>query len=228
MPDHNRIYREEAERYHQLIAKQPLLDEVIEEIRPFKGLDVVDIGAGTGRLSAVLAAKANSLTAVDASQAMLNLNGSRMAALGLYNWTLKVGEHQNLPLVNCSADLITAGWTIGYIANDEVDESEQKLKETIAEMKRVLRPCGTIIIFETMGTGVTAPNLPNMLHNYYERLEKEYGFSHKSIRLDYQFDSVQQAEESTRFFFGEELADQVVKEQWSIVPECAGVWWLHM
>ena len=28
-----------------------------------------------------------------------------------------------------------------------------------------------------------------------------------------------------RFFFGDELAAQTVREQWQIVPECTGLWW---
>ena len=54
-PDHEGIYRQEALQYHELISKQPELAGVIEGIRPFAGLDIVDLGAGTGRLSEILA-----------------------------------------------------------------------------------------------------------------------------------------------------------------------------
>ncbi|WP_218240906.1 hypothetical protein, partial [Pseudomonas sp. 2822-17] len=87
------------------------------------------------------------------------------------------------------------------------------------EIMRVLRTNGTAIIFETMGTGFETPNPPAFLKQYYSLLENKYGFSHKWIRADYEFDSVQQAEELTRFFFGDELADRVVNEKLTRVPE---------
>jgi hypothetical protein len=55
-----------------------------------------------------------------------------------------------------------------------------------------------------------------------------YGFSHKWIRTDYEFESVEQAVELTRFFFGEQLADDVHAQKLTRVPECAGIWWLHV
>ncbi|MFD0710502.1 class I SAM-dependent methyltransferase [Paenibacillus sp. GCM10027626] len=228
MPDHARIYIEEAEKYHLLISKQPLLHDVIEEVRPTTGLDIVDVGAGTGRLTAVLASKARSIIAIDESAGMLEVNAKRLKELGLGNWRTIVAEHRKLPLENASADLVVAGWTIAYLANDEVEDGEGNLNAAIAEMKRVLRPGGTIIIFETMGTGEKQPNPPAILKNYYKRLQEEYHFSYKWIRMDYTFENTEQAEELTRFFFGDALADRVKQEQLKTVPECAGVWWLHI
>jgi hypothetical protein len=36
-----------------------------------------------------------------------------------------------------------------------------------------------------------------------------------------------EAEKLTRFFFGEELARAVRWNNWIILPECTGIWWLH-
>jgi 2-polyprenyl-3-methyl-5-hydroxy-6-metoxy-1,4-benzoquinol methylase len=59
MPDHDRIYTQQAADYHDLIAKQPDLTAIIKDIRPIRGLDIVDLGAGTGRLTTILAPEAN-------------------------------------------------------------------------------------------------------------------------------------------------------------------------
>ena len=40
--------------------------------------------------------------------------------------------------------------------------------------------------------------------------------------------SLDEAEELTRFFFGDELAARVVEKEWLILPECTGIWWLHV
>jgi hypothetical protein len=36
---------------------------------------------------------------------------------------------------------------------------------------------------------------------------------------------VPEAEELTRFFFGDELANRIKNEGLLIVPECTGIWW---
>ena len=97
----------------------------------------------------------------------------------------------------------------------------------MAEMKRVLRPGGTAVIFETLGTGSEEPNPPTeTLAAYYAYLENEQGFSTTWIRTDYQFESVSEAGELAGFFFGDDLAAQVTANEWVILPECTGIWWL--
>lgn len=227
MPDHAKIYLEEAEKYARLIASQQPLDGVIEEIRPFEGLDIVDIGAGTGRLSAVLAPRAKTLVALDASQAMLDEAARQLSEAKLNNWRTEVADHRNLPLEAECADLVVAGWSVCYLASADTPVWENNLRAIISELKRIVRSNGTIILFETMGTGVETPAAPDFLLPYYDQLANLYGFAHRWIRTDYFFESNEEAEELTRFFFGDELGDRVARERLRRVPECGGVWWLH-
>lgn len=225
MPDHARIYRENAKTYERLISKQkPLLSEV-EAILPVAGLHIVDAGAGTGRLTASLAPSAASIVALDASEAMLAVNAAKLADLRIPDWHCIVADNRKLPLPDGSADLLTSGWSVCYLASSNHSHWQQALGEVMTEFQRLLRPGGTVLLFETMGTGVTAPEPPAFLRSYYRELEETYGFCHKVIRFDYSFDSVEEAEELTRLFFGEELAEKVVQEQWQTVPEFAGIWW---
>ncbi|MEF2966988.1 class I SAM-dependent methyltransferase [Paenibacillus sp. M1] len=227
MPNHDHVYTNEAEKYHLLISKQPDLTPWIEEIIAIDGLDIVDLGAGTGRLTTVLAPHAESITALDVSDAMLQIAASRLQAAGFTNWTTKVADHRKLPLDDRSTDLIVSGWSVCYLASTNIPAWKENLRQAISEMKRVLRPNGTIIIFETMGTGVETPNPPDFLTAYYSSIVKYYGFSHKWIRTDYAFDNVNQAAELTRFFFGDELADRILEQKLVHLPECAGIWWLR-
>lgn len=228
MPDHDSIYKQEASQYHELIASQPSLIDVIERIKPVAGLDIVDMGAGTGRLTAELAPSAKSIVALDAAEAMLQVTADRLREAGLTNWTTQVADHRRLPLADRSADLVVSGWSICYLTNADEERWEDNLDEIIAEMKRVLRPGGAIILFETLGTGHETPSAPDFLRPYYAKLAEPYGFSHRWIRTDYSFADVQQAERLARFFFGDELADRVVEQQLVRLPECAGVWWLQL
>jgi ubiquinone/menaquinone biosynthesis C-methylase UbiE len=127
MPDHDQVYKQEAAHYHELIAKQLNLTAIIEDIRPIRGLDIVDMGAGTGRLTTVLAPEAKSIIAIDASEAMLELNADRLRKSGLTNWTTKVADHRKLPLADRSADLIVAGWSICYLGSTNVESWRQNI-----------------------------------------------------------------------------------------------------
>lgn len=225
MPNHDEIYRKEAGQYDELIASQPQLLELIKGIREPDGLDIVDMGAGTGRLTMELAPLAKSILAVDASDAMLKLTGERLRATGLQNWGTFVGDHRRLPLEDGCADLVVSGWSICYVCSSNLPEWRENLQTVLGEIGRVLRKGGTAIIFETMGTGYENPHPPEFLIPYYTALEEEYGFQHSWLRTDYRFGSVEQGERLTRFFFGNEVADRVRREGMTRLPECAGVWW---
>ncbi|GAB2718175.1 class I SAM-dependent methyltransferase [Paenibacillus thermoaerophilus] len=228
MPDHRTIYEQQAERYHLLISKQAGLRRAVESIRPCRGLDIADVGAGTGRLTVELAPEARSIVALDASEAMLRIAAERLKQAGLTNWRTQTADLRKLPLEDNSADLVVAGWSICYLAGSHNANWESNLRAIIGEARRVLRDKGTIVIFETMGTGFETPNPPDFLIPYYAALVETYGFSHRWVRTDYRFDDVRQAEELTRFFFGPELAERVAAERLVRLPECAGIWWLHL
>jgi ubiquinone/menaquinone biosynthesis C-methylase UbiE len=226
MPNHAQIYKDQADQYDTLISRQPALLHIIEELKPVKGLDIIDMGAGSGRLTKELAPHAKSILALDTSAEMLIENEKQLVELGLTNWKTQVADHRNIPVSDNSADLILAGWSICYLASSNTSNYEMNIAKIMEEMKRVLRPGGTLIIFETMGTGYESPNPPDFLKPYYSILEDKYGFNFRWIRLDYHFNSLDEAEQLTRFFFGDTLSDRVVKESLIQLPECAGIWWL--
>lgn len=247
MPNHEQIYSKEAISYERLISKQPTLHTVLYKLHPYDDLDVLDLGAGTGRLTCPLAKKAKSIIAMDQSKAMLEIVEEKLEELEKKQeiqqirqkinkiqgtlkrcWSTIVGDHRQLPLGDKSVDLIVAGWTICYLASSNHDRWQQNLQEIMDECQRVLRPGGKIIIFETLGTGYTEPNPPQFLQPYYSALENQYKFQFQWLRMDYTFDSVEEAEMLTRFFFGDELAEQVIQNEWRVVPECAGIWHLEI
>ncbi|SEM71053.1 class I SAM-dependent methyltransferase [Lihuaxuella thermophila] len=225
MPDHEIIYAEKAESYDLLISRQKSVYETLVKIKPFQGLDIIDLGAGTGRLTCLLAPKAKSVLALDRSRAMLDVAAAKLKKMGLANWKVEVADHRQLPVADHSADLIVSGWSICYLGSSNAANWKQNIDQVMKEIKRVLRPGGSVIIFETMGTGTETPDPPEFLRGYYTMLENEYGFSHTVIRTDYAFADLAEAENLTRFFFGDELANRVVKEGLVQLPECAGVWW---
>ncbi|PCN45255.1 SAM-dependent methyltransferase [Brevibacillus laterosporus] len=227
-PNHPDIYQNQAEKYERLISKQPSLYAVMNQIKPIENTDIIDLGAGTGRLTTVLAKQAKSIIALDASEAMLQITAHKLKQAGLHNWRTQVADNRALPVANDSADLLVSGWSIGYLANSTDPTWKHNIKQVMEEIKRVLRPGGTAIIVETMGTGYENPHPPAFLQDYYRSLEQDYGFSFSWIRLDYHFESVEEATDLTRFFFGEEVAEKAASQSLLQVPECAGIWTLQV
>lgn len=225
MPNHRHIYRHEAETYDALVAKQPNLLPVIRSVCDPAGKDVIDLGAGTGRLTVPLAGAARSIVATDASAAMLEVAAAKLKRLPRRNWSTVVADNRAIPLEDRCADLLVSGWSICYTASSDEAGWERNLAATMGEIRRVLRPGGTAILFETLGTGVETPSPPPFLTGYYALLEQVYGCRHRWIRTDYTFDDALQAAELAGFFFGETVAAQIVRHGWRTLPECAGVWW---
>jgi ubiquinone/menaquinone biosynthesis C-methylase UbiE len=228
MPNHNEIYMNQAEMYEKMISKQPSLSEILKEIRDFRNLSVVDLGAGSGRLSSIIAPEAKSLTCTDSSKSMLELLETKLSTLNLNNWRSIVADHRTLPIETATIDLVVSGWSICYLTNTNHQDWESNIRKVMSEITRILRPDGTIIILETMGTGTEVPNPPDFLKEYYRILEEEHGFEHRWIRTDYHFTGIEEAEELIGFFFGTDMAKKVIQNNWIRVPECAGIWWRHM
>lgn len=227
MPDHDHVYNRQAHLYDRMISCQPSLLPALRGIRPLEGLDMVDTGAGTGRLAAVLAPFAQTMAVFDRSEAMLALNRDKLAPL-LPAEKLRFGiaDHRCLPVNDHSVDLITAGWSVCYLASSNHADWQSSLEHTLAEFRRVLRPGGTIVILETMGTGTDGPQPPDFLTGYYDQLENTYGFTFSLLPMDYTFHSVEEAVELTYFFFGEALSRQVRVKGVPVVREWAGMWTL--
>lgn len=221
------IYQTDGDRYEALISREDYLGNIpraIDEIIHVDGLDILDLGAGTGRLTLLLAPHARSIHAFDASAEMLRVCRERLIASGLSNWQVDVADHRELPVEDHSADLVVSGWSVSYLAVWSQENGQAELDKWLNEMNRVLRKDGTIILLESLGTGNEEPIRLEHVESTYQWLDAN-GFSSKWIRTDYKFDSMEEAIELSRFFFGEELGDKVEQNQWVMLPECTGVWW---
>ncbi len=228
MPDHREIYQSRAGAYDRLVAREDYEDNVpraLAEIWPLAGRTVVELGAGTGRLTRILAPLAHRIWLYDASAPMLSVAVKHLEALGTGNWGAAVADHRHLPLPAGLADVAISGWSVCYLNDWSRSRWWEEVARGLREMERVLRKDGTIVLIETLGTGRTTPQAPGRLGEYYAYLEQEEGFNRTWIRTDYEFASLEEARELAGFFFGEELAAKVEEEKWIKLPECTGLWW---
>lgn len=231
MSDQQRkIYQTDGDRYEALISREDYQGNIIKalgEIVNPNGFDILDLGAGTGRLTLMLAPRAKSIRGFDASEEMLRVCRERLEASGLSNWGVDVADHRQLPIADHSADLVVSGWSVSYLAVWNPESWRAELEKWLGEMKRVLRRDSFIVLLESLGTGNEAPIELEHLREYYPWLG-EVGFQSKWIRTDYQFESIDEAEELSCFFFGDELGDKVRANDWVVLPECTGIWWLQV
>jgi ubiquinone/menaquinone biosynthesis C-methylase UbiE len=229
MIDHEEIYKLEAERYDLLVAREDYQGRILPALRKIgrlEGCDVAELGAGTGRLTVLIAPLVNSIQAFDNSNHMLEFAARRVDTLGITNATFRVANHRELPIEDGCVDIALSGWSIGYFVSPANSGWRRDVEQTLVEMKRILRPGGTIIILETLGTGWEDPRAPTReLQAYYTYLESGQGFARTWIRTDYRFASLEEAEQTIEFFFGEELSRRVREEKLTVVPECTGIWW---
>jgi ubiquinone/menaquinone biosynthesis C-methylase UbiE len=227
MPTEKEVYEKHADKYDLLIQREDYQGNILSEIEKLVSLadlDVVDLGAGTGRLTRLLAPYANSIKAFDSSEHMLEVAAKSLKEMGFTNWETGVADHRKIPVDDHSVDLLVSGWSFCYLAVWGGKKWKSALEDGLKEMRRILRPGGMIILFETMGTGNREPNPPEHLTEYYAWLT-EAEFRSGWLRTDYHFSSMDEAEELSTFFFGEKMGEKVIQENWQTLPECTGIWW---
>jgi len=225
------IYSHKAQAYHHMITAEDVggnLLPALERVTSFSGKTILDLGTGTGRLPLLLSDQDNILIGLDLHRAMLLENQAQREKAGGY-WELAQGDMHNLPFPSRWADVVFAGWAIGHLRSWFADQWHAHISHVLDEMHRVVKPGGTLLIIETLGTGSLIPAPPTSeLSEYYEYLENEWGFKHQEIRTDYVFPSIEAAVEFTEFFFGAELAKKIRRNAWSQLPEWTGVWGKRM
>jgi len=227
MPTEKEVYESLADEYERLIQREDYQGNILSAIEsycPLDGIDVVELGAGTGRLTRLLAPYVKSIQAFDASAHMLETAAESLREMGVTNWSTDVADHRQIPVEDASADLVISGWAFCYLAVWGGADWQSALDDGLREIERILRPNGMVIIIETLGTGHEKPNPPEHLSGYFDWLT-EAGFERGWMRTDYRFESLEEAVELSTFFFGEEMGQKVREKNWAILPECTGIWW---
>lgn len=229
MPDAREIYESHPEDYEQLVRYEDREGNLLKAIRSLtqlEGSEVVEFGAGTGRVTRLLAPHVRSIRAFDIAPPMVELARRHLCLGSTSNWQVDVADNASLPVPDATADLAVAGWTYGHQTVWNEEAWSEPIELAIREMFRVLRPGGTAIIIETLGTGHTTPfDPPPQLARYYALLAGEFGFEMTWIRTDYEFSSLLEGERLIRFFFGEERAQAFASGRNTVLPECTGLWW---
>ncbi|HUI90141.1 MAG TPA: class I SAM-dependent methyltransferase [Anaerolineales bacterium] len=230
MPSEKEVYASHAVEYEALVSHEDYQGNIlksIQQIVSLHGLDVLDLGAGTGRLACLLAPHVRTVLCFDLSPHMLGIARRNLRRLARRNWLVAASDHRFLPLKAQSADVMVSGWSVSYLAVWNPPSWRDQASAWLAEARRVLRPNGFILLFESLGTGNESPHRLPHLEDFYDWLD-EVGFENKWIRTDYQFESSEEAGRVAGFFFGEEMKRRIAADRLTILPECTGVWWMKI
>jgi ubiquinone/menaquinone biosynthesis C-methylase UbiE len=228
MPTEKEVYEAHADQYERLIRREDYQNNLLAAIETYfpldKNVDVIELGAGTGRLTRLLAPYVGSIKAFDSSAHMLGAAETSLRELGFTNWETGMADHRHIPVTDGSTDLVISGWSFCYLAVWGGADWGTALQDGLDEINRVLRPGGMALIIESLGTGTEKPRPPEHLVAYFDWLT-EAGFERGWMRTDYRFESIGEAVELSTFFFGAEMGQQVREKNWVVLPECTGIWW---
>jgi demethylmenaquinone methyltransferase/2-methoxy-6-polyprenyl-1,4-benzoquinol methylase len=112
----------------------------LKELRPARILDIATGTADFAIETLRAAAPEAQVTGVDISEGMLDVGRRKLANKGLaHRIHLELGDSENLPFPDNHFDAVTASFGVRNFEN---------LKKGLAEMQRVLRPGGKLVILE--------------------------------------------------------------------------------
>jgi SAM-dependent methyltransferase len=125
-----------GDRYEAYMGRwsRQLAPRFVDWLGVADGLDWLDVGCGTGALSAAIIARCSpkSLLAVDPSEGFV---AAASAALPDRRVEFRVGDAQALALESASRDVVASALVLNFIPDRG---------RALAEMKRVVRPGGTV------------------------------------------------------------------------------------
>lgn len=115
--------------YHHFALSTEGLIQELAKLVDLSGLDVIDVGAGTGRSAMAAARSARTVAAVDIFEAVVSFGRDQVRQAGLDNLAYFRGDRENLPFGGNAFDALINSWA-------EINFSEAY---------RVLKPGGYLI-----------------------------------------------------------------------------------
>jgi len=223
------LYSNHSDRYDKLVQAEDYqghLLSALRELHPTENSTIVELGAGTGRITIQLLPYVRHIYAFDLTPAMIHLANQKLKQSGAHNCSLAIADSRAAPISAKSADIAVEGWSFAQIMAWHMESWQQEVGQAIQEMLRVARPGGIVILIETLGTGETKPNPPAQFQAAYEYFERKWQFSSRWIRTDYCFSSIEEVHQVVSPIFGEAMIERTYNSESGIIlPECTGIWW---
>lgn len=108
-------------------------------LRLTPAIDIADLGAGEGLVSQLLAHRARQVWCIDNSPRMVEVGTELARKNGLANLTYKLGDIENVPLPDKSADLAILSQALHHALHPQ---------RAVDEAFRILRPGGQLLVLD--------------------------------------------------------------------------------
>ena len=161
----------------------------LDGIHPIMQSVIAELGAGMGRITLQLDPYSRAIHAFDLTPAMLARAYQKIKMFKQRNWFLGVADSRNLHLPSAFADIAVEGWSIAQIMAWHMDTWQTEVDRVLDEMMRIVRPGGTVVVIENLGTGETTPCPPERFIPLYEHFEQKWRMSMTWIRTDPRYPS---------------------------------------
>ncbi|MBN2051814.1 MAG: class I SAM-dependent methyltransferase [Spirochaetales bacterium] len=221
------IYLKHADRYDELVTREDYkgnLPATLHRLYDFTGKRVVELGTGTGRVTALYIDLVSEALCCDRSVHMLQRAKENLAA---FTDKIVFKQVENLGagdlLAGYGADTVIEGWAFGHTVSEHDADIDGTVDALVTGCRRI---AGKTIIIESLGTNVEIPSPPNNdLLQFYTLLEEKHGFSREVVSTNYWFETLEDAMRIMGFFFGEEMGKAVAERGSLVIPEYTGIWY---
>src|SRR5258707_8159614 len=136
-------FRENAPQWHRIrslyVDEREVEAALVDIIASAEPRDLLDVGAGTGRLLEILAPRVGRVLGIDQSREMLSVARVNLERAGLGNGSVRLGDMYQLALPDASFDAVVIHQVLHYA---------DRPAAAIAEAARVLRPNGILILVD--------------------------------------------------------------------------------
>ncbi len=197
-----------------------VIEAAIRRVRDWAGVDVLDVGCGTGFHLPRLAVDAASVVGVEPHPGLLAAAGRRVA--GLPHCELRQGSAQALPVADRSVDLVQARWAYFFGPGCEPG---------IREVRRVLRRGGAFVVIDNDPTRSTFGRWFRRAQPAYdavavERFWARQGFTREALDIRWSFERRADLKAVVRIELPPDVADAVLAEHVGTdVDYAVNLWW---
>ncbi len=195
------LYRLEPALYERLIAGERLNPGIVRWL-PQSCSSVVELGAGTGRLTLDLAARYKTLTATEPAMPLLTILRGKLAAAGRSEVEVARAFFDSIPIPSSSCDLVIS-------CSAFTPSAERDPEACLNEMRRCCTPGGLVVV-------VWPNSLPWLDRHGFTRVE--FGGP-----MAVEFGTMADALELTRIFYPTVLEDVRSHDSPTVPYEILGV-----
>jgi SAM-dependent methyltransferase len=203
------------------VDRAGVIEDAMRSVQDWAGLDVLDVGCGTGFHLPRFAETARSVIGVEPHEPVLASARARVEALP--NVRVLQGSAAATTLPSESVDVAHARWAYFFGPGCEPG---------LAELGRVLRPGGVAFVIDNDATRSTFGEwfreaLPRYDPAAVERFWRRHGWSRERLEIWWTFERRQDFEAVVRIEFVPKLAERILAEdlERTAVDYAVNLWW---